>query len=284
MNCPNGCGPMIAGEVFWVCGWCGESHPRQEPEAPGLPEMVTIPAGVFFMGAADDDEWALPHEKPSREIYLSTFEIAIYPITNDHYRKFVKETGHQPPAHWQSKPPVGQNALHPVCFVSWLDAYAFCIWLSATTGDTYALPTEAQWEKAARGGLWLDGDQSASQPNPIPRRRYPTGDAQPLPTQANFAGRQGGTTLVGNFPEGASPYGCQDMSGNVSEWCLDVYEPTFYGTMPERDPQNTGDGARALRGGSWRSGVDHVRCSNRYYYQPDQPAYGIGFRVVRVKT
>ena len=115
----------------------------------------------------------------------------------------------------------------------------------------------------------------------MPERRFPNGHDELLPWHANFAGLQAGTTPVGQFPEGASPYGCLDMSGNVSEWCLDTFSGEFYKTMPTQNPLCRGKGRKALRGGSWRSGMDHVRCSNRYYYEPDQPSYGIGFRVVR---
>ena len=281
MKCPNGCGEMLAGELLWVCGWCGASLPRQEPPPAHPPEMVTVPEGVFVMGAVEGDAWALDHEKPRREIYLAGYAISIHPITNGQYRLFVEATRAKAPAHWAARPPLGQNTQHPVCFVSWYDAQAYCRWLSKTTGEIYDLPSEAQWEKAARGGLWLDGDQQASVPNPMPERRFPNGHDELLPWHANFAGLQAGTTPVGQFPEGASPYGCLDMSGNVSEWCLDTFDGAFYETMPTQNPLCRGKGRKALRGGSWRSGMDHVRCSNRYYYEADRPSYGIGFRVVR---
>jgi formylglycine-generating enzyme required for sulfatase activity len=284
LKCPNGCGDMLAGELLWVCGWCGAPLPRHNPAPVSPPEMVEVPAGRFLMGAAEGDAWAQDHEKPCQEIYLSGYEISMYPITNGQYRMFVEATHRQAPAHWEARPPVGENTQHPVCFVSWFDARAYCEWLSETTGDTFTLPTEAQWEKGARGGLWLDGDLKASVPNPFPDRRFPNGCDRLLPAHANFDGLQAGTTPVGRFPEGTSPYGCLEMSGNVSEWCLDTYNPAFYARMPKCDPCEVGEGLKALRGGSWRSGTDHVRCSNRYFYPPDRSSYGIGFRIVRLRT
>lgn len=279
MKCPSGCGEMFRGEVLWVCGWCGTGVHRREPDPPPLPSVVSIPAGKFAMGAAVGDLWAQDHERPAREVYLSPYAIGLTPITNGEYRAFVEAVGWRMPNHWAQRPPVGENARHPICFVAWQDARAYCDWLSSLTGKTVTLPTEAQWEKAARGGFWLDGDEYASRPNPNPNRIFPNGETILLPEQANFAGLQAGTTPVGHFPTGASPYGCLDMSGNVSEWCQDSYGKDSYSVLPDRDPCANGGGRRTLRGGSWRSGIEHVRCSNRYLYDPDLCSYGIGFRV-----
>jgi formylglycine-generating enzyme required for sulfatase activity len=110
------------------------------------------------------------------------------------------------------------------------------------------------------------------------------GDEDPLQDHANFAGFQAGTTKVGDFQSGASPYGCLDMAGNVSEWCLDTYDPEFYKVMLAHDPCQTGTGQKVLRGGSWRSEMAHIRCANRYYYSPERCSYGVGFRVVRLEN
>ena len=283
MRCPRGCGEMMAGELLWVCGWCGTCWPRKPSPTPPLPQMVKIPAGKFKMGSSEDDPDALPHEKPQRTVYLSGYWISAHPITNGQYRSFVQAAKRDAPAHWKARLPVGENSLHPVCFVSWHDVMAYCGWLSQVTGHPFTLPTEAQWEKAARGGLWLDGDETASVANSMPGRRFPNGNQDLLPEHANLGGLEGGTTVIGNFPGGASPYGCLDMAGNVSEWCLDTYDPEFYKAMSLCDPCREEEGRKALRGGSWRSGMDHVRCSNRYYYPPGDRSYGIGFRVVRLR-
>jgi iron(II)-dependent oxidoreductase len=241
--------------------------------------MTEVPAGEFIMGSRDDDPDAPAHEKPAEPRYLSKYWISVIPITNGQYEIFVKEKQKEPPAGWRARPPVGENKDHPVHFVSWYDACEYCEWLSAVTGDLYTLPTEAQWEKAARGGIWLDGDDNAALRNPQPERRYPNGNRVISLQDANHDGLEGGTSIAGSRPSGASPYGCLDMSGNVSEWCLDTYSPDAYSSLPYKDPSMTGPGKKVLRGGSWRSEPSHVRCSNRYFYLPERCSYGIGFRV-----
>jgi formylglycine-generating enzyme required for sulfatase activity len=223
----------------------------------------------------------LDHEKPAKEVFLASYNISITPVTCGQYMHFLRETGSPSLAYWEFKPPYGENARHPVCFVSWDNAGDYCRWLSETSGVEYTLPTEAQWEKAARGGFWLDGDQEEKKENLVPHRWFPHGELQLSPQQANFNGYYAGTTPVGSFPQSASPYGCLDMSGNVSEWCLDKYNPDFYQSMPTSNPFADGQGLKVLKGGSWRSGIEHVRCSNRYFYRPEQSSYGIGFRVVQ---
>lgn len=279
MRCPRGCGEMLEGSLLWVCGWCGASERRAEPKLPGLPETVPIPAGKFWMGSPPEDADAEPHERPMRLCRLSFYGISRCPVTNAHYAGFVKESGCEAPALWKARPPVGENARHPVCFVTWHAAMAYCAWLSETTKMTCCLPTEAQWEKAARGGLWLDGDRQAETANPAPTRRFPHGLAKLASEEANFGGLVGATTPVGAYPLGASPYGCLDMVGNVSEWCLDTYRPDAYTDLPDDEPVAEGPGMRVVRGGSWRSEQAHARCSNRYFYAPERSSYGIGFRI-----
>lgn len=282
MRCPRGCGEMLEGQLLWVCGWCGASEPRVEPELPGLPETVEVPGGEFWMGSPAEDSDAQPHERPIRLCRLSTYRISLCPVTNGHYARFVKGTGYEAPELWKSRPPLGENARHPVCFVTWHDAITFCRWLSETAKMDYRLPTEAQWEKAARGGLWLDGDHRAAIANPAPARKFPHDRADLSAKEANFGGLVGSTTPVGAYPAGSSPYGCLDMVGNVSEWCLDAYLPDAYAVLPADEPVAEGAGLRVVRGGSWRSEPAHARCSNRYFYAPERSSYGIGFRVVVV--
>jgi formylglycine-generating enzyme required for sulfatase activity len=219
-----------------------------------------------------------------RRFWLDDYSISMHPVTNGDYLAYVEQTGAVAPDHWAARPPVGINASHPVCFVTWGEAMDYCRWLSDTTGRPYSLPSEAQWEKAARGGEYLDGDASGQVANPRPQRSYPHGEAVLLHSDANFDGLVGGTSPVGSYPASASPYGCFDLVGNVSEWCLDAYAADAYQDLPERNPIHQGDGKRVLRGGSWRSEADHARCSNRYFYASDRKNYGIGFRIVLLDT
>ncbi|MBK8920728.1 MAG: formylglycine-generating enzyme family protein [Saprospirales bacterium] len=271
MTCIKGCGEMLEGQLLWVCGWCGHAEPRATASPAPFPDLAPIPEGEFWMGSGEDDRWALQHEKPLRKVFLSGYTIGRTPVTNGQFADFVRATGHVAPGHWERTPPVGQNAMHPVCFVTWQDAIAYCKWLSSRTGMEYQLPTEAQWEKAARGGL---------EANPHPRRLFPHGNAGFNPAFGNFGGLEGRTTPVGHFPKGRSPYGCLDMAGNVSEWCLDTYFPDAFDHLPLRNPCALGPGKKVLKGGSWRSEAAHLRCSNRYFFDPSLASYGIGFRVV----
>lgn len=167
----------------------------------GEPAWVEIPAGEYWMGS----ERGEGREEPVHKLYVPTFKIARTPITNAQYQLFVKASKHPSPKHWEDDRPPKELESHPVVNVSWHDALAYCRWLSEKTGKKISLPSEAQWEKAARG----DKD----------KREYPWGDTFEA-TRCNSRDLGlGQTTPVGIFPNGASPYGCLDMSGNVWEWC-----------------------------------------------------------------
>ncbi|TVR58137.1 MAG: NACHT domain-containing protein [Candidatus Competibacteraceae bacterium] len=232
----------------------------------GEPEWVSIPAGEFAMGDA--------HE--AHRVYLPDYAIARVPITHAQYHRFVQATGHAPPEGWNGQRPPRGKEVHPVVYVSWYDALAYCRWLSEATGKSIALPSEAEWEKAARGVQ----DQ----------REYPWGD--PLDaTRCNVSESGfGDTTPVGIFPNGASPYGCLDLAGNVWEWTRSLWgqdrgKPDFaYPYDPNdarREDLAAGDAVlRVLRGGSWRGGHDVARCACRVCDRPYfRRVYG-GFRVV----
>lgn len=149
--------------------------------------------------------------------------------------------------------------------VSWEDAGAYCDWLSKKTGLKFKLPTEARWEKAARG---TDG------------RKYPWGGKEPDETLANFGGKIGKTTPVGLYPAGASPYGLPDMAGNVWEWCSDWYGSDYYKNAPKKNPPGPASGAdRVLRGGGWDSGAMGLRCSVHGVGGPSDRGSGVGFRL-----
>jgi len=229
--------------------------PPQQP--PHLPEMISIPAGTFRMGTSqveirsflnDYPAWTesmFSNEEP-REVSLPEFHIGKFEVTNEKYKDFLEEN----PGHGNIKelgPPD-----HPVVNVSWNDAVAYCDWLSRVTGDHYRLPTEAEWEKAARG--W-DG------------RRFPWGDDRP----SNESGILGITRIesVGSKRKDSSPYGIRDMAGSVAEWCDD----------------NGYDGGqtKAVRGGSWASPPFYLHCAARRAYRSGEGKDDLGFRVAKVR-
>ena len=230
------------------------------------PEKVYIPAGAFLRGSDERDKLAQPPERPQRPVELTEYWIGKYSVTNSEYAVFVGATGRHPPEHWTgSRPPPGKEH-HPVVNVSWWDAAAYCRWLSDLTGKPYRLPTEAQWEKAARGG---DG------------RRYPWGsrwDSRKCNTQE---GGRGETSPVGAYsPEGDSPYGCADMAGNVMEWITDWFRADYYARSSVlKDPSGPASGAVAvLRGGSYASYYWSARCAGRVGGNRTATSPEVGFR------
>jgi len=256
---------------------------------PTPPNLARIPAGDFMMGAADAEE----DERPVHRVYLSDFLIGRFPVTHDEYARFVRATGYVVPAVrdlplitsggrdatfrdlaapyvWtESRPPAGFGS-HPVVLVTHDDAVAYCKWLSDDLGRAVRLPTEAEWEKAARGGV--DG------------QRYPWGNDID-PTRGNFLPdasikRQRGTRPTGTYPPNA--YGLYDVCGNVWEWVSDWYGRDYYGLGELRDPSGPPSGdMRIVRGGSWvNDDVTMLRCAYRHKVPPDTYAYSIGFRIV----
>jgi len=196
-------------------------------------EMVRVPAGKFLYG---DDK---------NEVELPEFWIDKAPVTNAEYARFVAETGHKPPKHWEGKTPRKKTTDHPVVNVSWHDAVAYAKWAGGR------LPTEQEWEKAARG---TDG------------REYPWGGWAKGHCNSWEAGMHE-TTPVGQYsPQGDSPYGCADMAGNVWEWTASEGEP--------------GRDRRVLCGGSWRYIQRYARCVSRGRSIPDYFDYDVGLRVV----
>lgn len=191
---------------------------------------VKIPAGEFRMGSDDPD--SSPDERPVHKVYLDEFRISRQEIKYGQYLAFCNENNLLPP---------NQNYLsgngHAVINVSHSMARFFCQWLSKKTGKNIHLPTEAQWEKAARG---VDG------------RRYPWGDAAPDCSFVNFCCPDAGLSLR-SYPENASPYGVLDMAGNLAEWCADSYDENYYSFSPAINPQGPAIDTpyRVIRGGSW---------------------------------
>jgi formylglycine-generating enzyme required for sulfatase activity len=221
--------------------------------------MVYVPAGEFLMGSTDADKNAYDDEKPQHRVYLDGYWIYQTEVTVAQYRKFCQAMGRQMPPEPEWK---WQDA-HPIVNVTWDDAAAYAAWAGA------ALPTEAQWEKAARGS---DG------------RIYPWGKEWDGAKCVNSVGGNapGGTKPVGGMPAGVSPYGCLDMAGNVWEWCADWDDDMYYRNAPSRNPTGPATGTmRLLRGGSWRHPYpDFFRAADRDGSSPgDRGDYG-GFRCV----
>lgn len=236
-------------------------HARELPptiaEADGN-ELLRIEGGAFALGPA------------RRTVHLDTFYLARHPVTNRQFVTFLQTTGYRPDdgedarflAHFRGGqcPPALLD--HPVVFVSWTDATAYCRWAGRR------LPSEAEWEKAARGN---DG------------RRYPWGREDPTEQHANFGKPLGGHTApIGQHPAGASPYGCEDLAGNVWEWCEDRDSPRFYLNGPSHNPRNTAGPASAshvVRGGAYGFDARSLRTYARNAFQPHFRLEYLGFRV-----
>jgi len=241
------------------------------------------------MGSAD----AQDDERPVHRVFVGEFSIGRFPVTNDEYARFVRATGYPSPSvrnlplvavgerdaefrelaapyAWEGAlPPQGRGS-HPVVLVRYDDALSYCEWLSDSVGRRVRLPTEAEWEKAARGGL--EG------------RRYPWGDdidsSRGNYLSAGAVKQERGTKPVGTYsPNG---YGVCDVAGNVWEWVADWYGADYYGSGDTSDPRGPASGTlRIVRGGSWVSDEEAMlRCAYRHKVPPDTYAYSIGFRIV----
>ncbi|MBW2525067.1 MAG: SUMF1/EgtB/PvdO family nonheme iron enzyme, partial [Deltaproteobacteria bacterium] len=234
-------------------------------EAPEIdPRRVDVPAGAFWMGS----DGGAADERPAHSVELGAYSIDRHEVTNERYRDCVaagactepKRPGSHLRKHYYEDPAFAD---YPVIFVSWAQADAFC----RRAGGR--LPTEAEWEKAARGRA----------PSQI---TYPWGDEAPDCSRANLGGEGsciGDTDRIGRRVAGASPYGALDMAGNVWEWVADWYSPDFYRASPPRDPRGPEQGKlRVMRGGCWLSGTDSLRVSCRKAELPDSWAYNVGFR------
>ena len=256
--------------------------------------LAFIPEGEFLMGSESSDAWA--HEAPQHSVYLDSFWMYISEVTNAQFQKFVQDTGYRTTAEqrggsyvyiaggwvevdgasWTSPSGPGSTidgrGSHPVIQMSWFDASAYCEWAGGH------LPTEAEWEKAARG---LDG------------KKYPWGDTNTVRGYANFCDKDcpfesadldwndgyAFTAPVGSYPSGSSPFGLLDMAGNAWEMVQDWYDENYYNQSPVKNPQGPTTGTRrVLRGGSWGNGEGPLRTSFRYWYDPENAFSFYGFR------
>jgi iron(II)-dependent oxidoreductase len=220
------------------------------------PDMVLIPAGEFIMGSNGD----IPDENPAHKVYLDNYYIDKYEVSWGDYMKFVKEKGYPRPRYVDDPRFSGNN--RPAMGITYEDAEAYAKWANKR------LPTEAEWEKAARGEK---------------ERIYPWGN-EFSPDKVNCATDIDGyktTAPVNAFPEGASPYGVFNMAGNVWEWCTDFYNATYYYVSPPRNPKGPKNEERhVLRGGSWNNSRFNTRTTGRWSYWPDLKRNYIGFRLV----
>lgn len=223
--------------------------------------LVRVTAGEFTMGSRGDDPGVQSKEKPQHNVRLDEYLIGKYQVTVAQFRAFVDATGYS----------ASSNALrtgkdnYPVNCVSWDDATTFCLWASQVTGRAVRLPTEAEWEKAARG---TDG------------RIYPWGNQTPDSSRCNFNENEGGTRPVGKYrPKGDSPYGCADMAGNVFEWVNDWYADDYYASSPCGNPPGPTSGLyRVKRGGGWVISAVTLRSTYRSSENPDYYSHFVGFR------
>jgi formylglycine-generating enzyme required for sulfatase activity len=214
-----------------------------------------------------EDPQASEDELPQHSVALETFQIAKYPVTVAEYACFVRATKRMEPRglfndlSWTQQ--ISQRLDHPVVNISWRDAVAYAKWLAQCTGHPWRLPSEAEWEKAGRG---TDG------------RIYPWGDLFDAAQANTVDGERGGTTSIGSYPSGTSPYGALDMAGNVWEWTSSIFKPYPYIASDGREQiESTGD--RVLRGGSWAHLYKVARVAYRNDSQLNYLYVGSGFRV-----
>jgi formylglycine-generating enzyme required for sulfatase activity len=267
----------------------------------GLPaDMVVVPAGEFLMGSPEDG-LSFDDEHPQRLVSVASFWIDRYEVTNAQYKQFVDGTGYPPPSHltprftlWHQTVPLPGSDQHPVVNISWHDAVAYCRW------QEKRLPTEAEWEKASRGtdgrrypwGMDWDIFSSSSasywaghtiefKDGAAWKAFWMTGEGARVSHEHGLNGEVL-TLPIGTFPQGASPYGVFDMTGNAAEWVQDWYEPYSYLNAPLSDPQGPqGQLLKVVRGGSWLKPARNLRASDRDYALPTDRVTGIGFRCAK---
>ena len=278
-------GPFPRGKLDLAMKWQTGAHTLDYTVEVAVPDgMVLIREGEFEMGsdtaAANDDE------EPIHTVYTDAFYIDTHEVTVAAYRQFVEKTGHRAPD-WDQVARYSPTDEHPIVLVSWHDAMAYAKWADKR------LPTEAEWEKAARGGHI--------------QQSYPWGDTAPDGTQCNFADKNlaqywwadkkaddgyAYTAPVGNYSKNG--YGLYDTAGNVAEWCLDEYDAAFYAVSPSKNPVlgiDTLEGImetfssvqslRVLRGGSWLVNAQGVRSAARFRILPSHRNSSVGFRCAK---
>ena len=259
---------FIAVTFLFVCGSNKDGPP---PGARGFPhtnEIVLVPAGWFWMGSQNGEK----DEQPVHRVWLDSFYIDRFPVTNARYDIFVSETNH-PKSLYRDNPKCN-DPNQPVVGVSWKDAMAYCAWRSKKENIVFSLPTEAQWEKAARG----DDKRTYPWGNDLPdKKRATTEITEKMPA-------------VGMCELGRSPYGVSDLVGNVWNWCTDWYDREYYKNSDKRNPLGPSKAVRkVIRGGNWVflgccSGTPAyaLRASRRNSFHPSIRKKSIGFRCVKL--
>jgi formylglycine-generating enzyme required for sulfatase activity len=240
--------------------------------ADDVTDEILIPAGNFRMGCSSSDTHCYDNEYPRHTVYLDAYYIDKYEVTNSLYQTCVaagvcdrpRSTSSDTRDRYYENP---TYANYPVIHITWVQANTFCIWAEKR------LPTEAEWEKAARGPL-ISAELMFI---------YPWGNLAPNRTLLNYAGNERDTTTVGSYPAGESFYGVMDMAGNVWEWTADWYASNYYNGSPANNPQGPNAGEhRVLRGGSWINIDNDVRSTYRGYRDPERwNTSRLGFRCAR---
>jgi formylglycine-generating enzyme required for sulfatase activity len=218
--------------------------------------MVLIPSGEFTMGSDNGDT----DEQPVHRVFLDSYYIDRFEVTNGRFAKFVEAIHSEPPWGFEDRETPIVHADQPVRWVNWMEAIGYCLWVGKR------LPTEAEWEKAARG---TDG------------RIYPWGNDPPTPAQAVFGLKEGAETVspIGNRKKGQSPYGIHDLAGNLYEWTTDWYDEEYYKKIPAINPQGPAEGtAKVQRGGSYINTPYRLRSSFRTKGDPTEHEPNVGFR------
>jgi formylglycine-generating enzyme len=218
--------------------------------------MVLVPAGEFFMGSPEGDD----DEQPVHRVVLDSFYIDTFEVTNGRFAKFVAAIGSEPPWGFADQETPVSYADRPVRWVNWLEATGYCLWAGKR------LPTEAEWEKGARG---TDG------------RTYPWGNEPPTPAHAVFGLKEGADTVspIGNREQGKSPWGVHDLAGNLYEWVADWYDEAFYSTKSTMNPRGPVEGtAKVQRGGSYFNQPYRLRSAFRTKSDPTEHDPRVGFR------
>ena len=246
---------VFVGLVVLALPGNGQAQQQEITGKDGAP-MVLVPAGEFTMGGKE----ALS-EKPVHQVSLNAYYLDKHEVTVEQYAMFLETTKRKAPPEWKilNQP---THLKHPVVMMDWSDADRYCTWAEKR------LPTEAEWEKAARG---TDG------------RKFPWGDDMPTPQRANYGKKKwdkDATLLpVGTLEDGKSPYGIYDMAGNAWEWVSDWYDRGYYKKSPSQNPTGPDHGDyKVLKGGSWHSNPESLHSSNRNYTSPEHhPSHNNGF-------
>ena len=226
------------------------------------PDLIRIPEGWFEMGSNSGQDC----ERPIHRVWIDSFLLAATQVTNAEYERYLRATSAAPPPFLTD--PNFNHPRQPVAGVSWYEAARYCEWLSVETGRHFRLPTEAEWERAARGGL----DQ----------KQFPWGDDPPQSLPDYNERWQTGPEPVARYAPNA--FGLFDIGDNVHEWCSDWYDPNYYAVSPEQNPQGPGESPmkpqrKSSRGGSWRHHIKVARCSARSSIPPEFQYADYGFRV-----